>query len=114
MHTNRETRNQNANSSSVKQSLKHSYLVLCFMVSTGGRYAWSSLKNCIKLLIGRKTYFDERGWFLVRYFLHLTRLRPIRKITCTGLGREGAGSQALMIMNAINFARATGLTAHSL
>jgi hypothetical protein len=40
----------------------------------------------------------------------MTGLRPIRKITCTGLGDEGAGSQALMIMNAINFARAAGLS----
>ncbi|MGH9574703.1 MAG: hypothetical protein ACRD40_14390 [Candidatus Acidiferrales bacterium] len=47
--------------------------------------------------------------FLRQYVLHLTRIRPIRKITCRGLGEcEGAGSQALMLMNAINFARFYG------
>jgi hypothetical protein len=61
-------------------------------------------------LVGRKTPFDESGLFLRQYVLHLTGLRRIRKITCTGLSGEGAGSQALMVMNAINFARAFGLS----
>ena len=69
-----------------------------------------ALKNRIKILMGRKPYFDERGLFLWQYLLHLTGLRPIRKITCVGLKMEGPGSQALMIMNAINFAFSSGLT----
>ena len=48
--------------------------------------------------------------FLWQYVSHLTGFQPIRKITCPGLRSEGAGSQALMIMNAINFARSFGLT----
>ena len=48
--------------------------------------------------------------FLRQFFLHVTALRPISKIRCTGLPGEGASSQALMIMNAIAFARAFGLT----
>ena len=109
MHSNPENGTKNVSSGLVNVSEKHWYLLLRFLISASGRYAWSSLKNCVKILIGRNTYFDERGWFLLQYFLHLTRLRPIRKITSTGLRLEGAGSQALMIMNAINFARTTGL-----
>jgi hypothetical protein len=84
--------------------------VLRFLVGSGRRLVWRWLRNCIKVLVGRKTPFDESGLFLRQYILHLTGLRTIRKITCTGLRREGAGSQALMVMNAINFARAFGLT----
>jgi hypothetical protein len=47
---------------------------------------------------------------LRQYLLHVMGIRPIRKITCTGLPGEGAGSQALMRLNAINFARFFGLT----
>jgi hypothetical protein len=61
------------------------------------------------LLIGRETYFDESALFLKQYILHRTGIRRIRKITCTGLRSEGAGSQALMLMNAINFSRFFGL-----
>jgi hypothetical protein len=102
-HTNRET--------SLPHHMKQRYLVLRLLLSAARRYAWCSLKNCIEVLKGRNTRTDENGRFLRQYVLHLTGLRVIRKITCTGLGKsEGAGSQALMIMNAINFARSFGLT----
>jgi hypothetical protein len=71
---------------------------------------WRWLKNCVKVLIGRKPYFNEPGLFLRQCVLHLTGLRLIRKVTCTGHSGEGAGSQALMVMNAIIFARSFGLT----
>jgi hypothetical protein len=109
MHTNRETGSQNVNSGLVQGSEEQWYLVLRFLVAAACSYAWRSLKNCIKVLLGRNTCFDENGLFLRQYVLHLTGLRPIRKITCTGLRSEGAGSQALMVMNAINFARSFGL-----
>lgn len=72
------------------------------------RSAWRKLKDGIKFLLGRDPTFDEAGLFLRQYLLHVTRIRPIRKITCTGLRSEGAGSQALMILNAINFSRSYG------
>jgi hypothetical protein len=84
--------------------------VLRFLIGGAVRSLRHSLKNCIQILSGRDTYFDEKGLFWRQYFLHVTGLRPIRKITCTGLTSEGPGSQALMIMNAINFARSFGLT----
>lgn len=87
------------------------FAVFRFLVAASGEYAWSSLKNCVKVLTGRNRHFDERGLFLRQYVLHLTGLRRIRTITCVRRsGREGAGSQAHMIMNAINFARISGLT----
>jgi hypothetical protein len=92
------------------RSVKQRLLILRFLAVASRDCAWMALKNGIKILIGRKPYFDERGLFLWQYVLHLTGTRPIRKITCVGLKREGAGSQALTIMNAINFARSTGLT----
>ena len=81
-----------------------------FIVTSSVKYAALSLKNCVRRLIGRKSHFDERGLFLQQYVLHLTGLRPILTITCICRTGEGAGSQALMIMNAINFARSSGLT----
>lgn len=71
---------------------------------------WSSLKNCINILLGRNTSLNEDSLFLGQYVLHLTGLRPIRKITSRGIPGEGAGAQALFIMNAITFARQFGLT----
>jgi hypothetical protein len=100
----------NSDGSLVPRGAKARLLILRFLVVASRECAWMALKNCIKILIGRRPYFDERGLFLWQYVLHLTGLRPIRKITCVGLRREGAGSQALMIMNAINFARSSGLT----
>jgi hypothetical protein len=69
-----------------------------------------ALKNVIKILIGRKPYFDERRLFLWQAVLHLTGLRPLKKITCRPVSSEGPGSQIIAVMNAINFARCAGLT----
>ena len=94
--------------------MKHKYAVFRFLITATGGCAWNSVKNCFKLLIGRSTYGDGMGLFLRQYILHLTGLRPIRKITSRGLRSEGAASQALMIMNAMNFAHSFGLIyAHS-
>ena len=110
MHTDREAGRQDEKSGLIRDSAKQRYLVVRFLVGASASYAWRSLKNCIKFLTGRKSYFDENGLFLWQCFLHLTGIRPIRTITCAGLRSEGAGSQALMVMNAINFARSFGLT----
>jgi len=110
MDSNQRAGSQNGNSASIRDRMKRRYRLVKFLLSSAGRSAWRSLKNCVKVLIGRKPYFDERGLFLRQCVLHLTGLRPIRKITCTGHIGEGAGSQALMVMNAINFAHSFGLT----
>jgi hypothetical protein len=98
----------NADGSLVEQWL----LRLRFLVGASRRWSWRSLKDCISTLIGRHPFVDEDDVFVRQAVLHLTGLRPIRKITCAGPGmsREGAGSQALMVMDAINFARSFGLT----
>ena len=64
----------------------------------------------MQIFAGRHPHVGEDDLFLRQSLLHLTGLRPIRKITCTGIRVEGAGSQAFMVMNAINFARSFGLT----
>src|SRR5262245_10765556 len=69
------------------------------------RAAMRFVKNCVKPFIGRKRTPNEDALFLRQYFHHLTGLRPIRYVTCPGFPGEGSGSQAVMIMNAINFAR---------
>ena len=97
------------NKSSARNSMKRLLILGRFAAGAASRAALVSFKNGVKITMGRKPYFDERGLFLRQFLLHLLRLRPIRKITCTGLPGEGAGSQALMIMNAINFARRSGL-----
>jgi len=111
MHTGGENGSESARFAGFAQNGgKQRYLVLRFLVTASCRYAWRSLKNGVKFLLGRDIEFDENGLFLRQCVLHLTGIRPIRNITCTGLRSEGAGSQALMIMNAINFARSFGLT----
>jgi hypothetical protein len=84
------------------------YLVLFLLAGTLS-YARSYVKNCIKVLIGRKPYFTHRNIFFRQYLAHLVGIRPICKVTCPGSIREGAGSQALLIMVTINFARLYGL-----
>jgi len=114
MEMKQQEESQHVNSGSASRGVKQGCLVLRFLLTAAGSSAWRKLKNCIKFLIGREPTFDETGLFLRQYVLHLTRIRPIRKITCTGLRSEGAGSQALMTMNAINFARSFGLPTHTL
>jgi hypothetical protein len=79
-------------------------------MSLGRKYAWRRLVNGARILLGHKRQTEESDLFFWQYVWHLTGLRPIRKITCLGIAGEGAGSQALVIMSAINFARSSGLT----
>jgi len=93
-----------------KTTMKLRFLVLRYLVAASRRYARSSLKNCVKILIGRKTFFHDDDLIFRQYVLQLIGLRPIQRLTCTGLLCEGPGSQAITVMHAINFARSSGLT----
>ena len=108
MHQTQETQRHTVSSRSPRYRLLQARDIALFLLSAARRSAWRKLKNSIKFILRRGSTFDEAGLFLRQYILHLTRTRPIRKITCTGLRSEGAGSQALMMMNAINFARSYG------
>ena len=91
--------------------MKQRFRVFRYLAAEILRCAWTSLKNGVKVLLGRPGYFDERGLFLRQYLLHLTGLRTLRAITCrSSSSREGAGANALMTMNTIAFARTAGLT----
>ena len=72
-------------------------------------YAWSCAKNAVKLVIGRKAYFRPLDVFF-RLYLRQLLGGPRVIVTCDleGFEREGAGSQAFMMMSALNFARALG------
>jgi hypothetical protein len=74
------------------------YFILRFLVGGAVRAVRHALKNCVEIL--SDACFDEQGLFWRRYILHVSGLRRIRKVTCTGLPGEGPGSQALMTMNA--------------
>ena len=81
-----------------------------FLAVGSARYTWSFLKNCVKVVLGRRIYFNPRDLFFRQYVLHMLGVRSMRQITCTGFSGEGAGSQALMVMHAIAFARSNGLS----
>lgn len=108
MRTDQQKRSQALVPRSASRKLLQAREILRFLLNATRRSAWRKLKNGIKVVLGRDLTFDEAGLFLRQYVLHLTGIQPIRKITCTGLRSEGAGSQALMILNAINFARSYG------
>ena len=85
-------------------------LLLRYLANEGCRYAWQSLKNCIKVLIGRGIYPDEQLMFFRHYVLHLLGFRPIRAITCVvEKMREGPASRATLVMKTICLAQASGL-----
>jgi hypothetical protein len=83
-----------------------------YIVTTGCRYLWQCLKNCVKFLIGRKLKYDHELEFYRKYILHLTGLSRIRGMTCANLLTtvEGPGSQASCKMCTMNAARLLGLT----
>lgn len=90
--------------------MKQRPLLLRQLAAGSCRYAWQSLKNCVKLLLGRKLYRDAQLVFFRQYILHRLGLRRIRAITCIVTREfEGPGSQAFHIMKTMNCARAFGL-----
>ncbi|MGQ0584968.1 MAG: hypothetical protein ACT4O6_23770 [Reyranella sp.] len=81
-----------------------------FLVRGSLGYARSWAKNIVKAALGRKPYFTPHD-VLFRSYLHQLCGGPkLQRITCVASTNEGAGSQALMMMWAIDFARRTGLT----
>src|SRR5260370_18217404 len=84
--------------------------LLRFLVRGFRGYAWSCLKNLVKVAIGRKPYFTSLDNFF-RLYLRQRLGCSAAYITCD-LGEfrdEGAGSQALMMMRALHFARTLNL-----
>jgi hypothetical protein len=89
---------------------KRALPILRFLLAESRYSAVASVKNFVKILTGRKRSFDQRRLFFWQMVLHLSGLRPIKKITCRPSSDEGPGSQVFSVMNAINFARCAGLT----
>jgi hypothetical protein len=90
--------------------MKLRFPLLHYIVTTGCLYTWQSMKNCVRILIGRGPYSDEHLVFFRQYVLHRLGLRRIWAVTCTESSvKEGAGSLASLAMCTINFARVSGL-----
>lgn len=81
-----------------------------FLVRGSLGYARSWAKNIAKAALGRKPYFTPHDVLFRAWLRQLCGGPKLREITCVSSTDEGTGSQALMMMQAIDFARRTGLT----
>ena len=82
---------------------------LRFLAGGSLRYLRSVAKNVVKAALGRPSRFSDADILFRQYVRQLLGGGKIAKITCVASTREGAGSQALMTMRALQFARAHGL-----
>lgn len=73
-------------------------------------YARSWAKNVVKAILGRKSHFTANDVLFRVWFRQLCGGSKLQKITCVASTNEGVGSQVLMMMGAITFARTAGLT----
>jgi hypothetical protein len=90
--------------------MKERFPLLHYFVTRGCLYTWQSMKNCVRILIGREPYSDEHLVFFRQYILHRLGLRRIWAVTYAGSSAEhGAGSLASHTMCTISFARVSGL-----
>jgi hypothetical protein len=89
--------------------MKRKLLLLRYLVAEGRRYLWLSAINCARRFRGIAPLHEERYVFFQQYILHWTRIRRIRGITSSATEYAGAGRHALLIMNALNFARTSGI-----
>lgn len=81
-----------------------------FLVRGSLGYARSWAKNIVKAALGRKPYFTSHDVLFRLVLRQLCGGSKLQRITSVASTDEGAGSQALMTMRAIDFARRTGLT----
>ena len=85
-------------------------VVPTFLVRGSLGYAGSWARNIVKAGLGRAPHFTAEDVLFRGYLRQLLGGPKLRKITCVASTDEGAGSQALMTMRAIDFARTVGLT----
>ncbi len=94
--------------------MKRRIRLLRYLAIRSLQYAWQSLKNSARVLLGREPRHDERLIFFRQYFLHLAGFRHIWAITCAldpeGAVHEGSCCQAFAAMWTIGTARACGWT----
>lgn len=81
-----------------------------FLSTAMCKLAWDLSRKWMQPSARLEAQFAEQVLFLRQMLLHFSGLRPIREVTCTGLPGEGGGSQALMIVKTILFAKSCGLT----
>lgn len=81
-----------------------------YVVIGGIDFSIACFRQIIKFFIGRRPRLFYPHNFYRMFILHILGIKKINKITCIGQTGEGAGSQALMIMDAINFCFVNKLT----
>lgn len=84
--------------------------VLRFLAGGSLGYVRSVVKNAVKAALGRKPHFTAQDVLFRVLLRQACGGSKLQKITSVASVDEGAGSQALMMMRAIDFARAAGLT----
>jgi hypothetical protein len=84
--------------------------VLRLLAAGSPGYLRSLAKNIVKRALGRKPHFTAHDILFRACLREFCGGPKLRKITCIASTGEGAGSQALMTMRAIHFARTFGLT----
>lgn len=81
-----------------------------FLAAGSLRYLRSAAKHVVKGVLGRPHRYTDTDVLYRQYVRQLMGGPRIARITCRCSTLEGAGSQALLTMRAIRFARAHGLT----
>lgn len=81
-----------------------------FLAAGSLRYLRSAAKHAVKGVLGRPHRYTDTDVLYRQYVRQLLGGPRIARITCLCSTLEGAGSQALLTMRAIRFARAHGLT----
>mgnify|MGYP003337098404 FL=1 len=82
-----------------------------FLVRGGVGWSWRALKNVLGLPLGRPVWFASQDVLFRQYLRQLRGGAPVQ-MTCDMAEfayREGAGSQASLMMAALNFARVLGV-----
>lgn len=81
-----------------------------FLVAGSLGYARSWAKNIVRAVLGRKPHFTANDVLFRVWLRQLLGGPKLQKVTCIASTNEGVGSQVLMMMGAISFARISSLT----
>jgi len=96
-----------------KMKLESKAFLLRVLVSSCLLFPINLMKNGVRIVIGRTPISNAQNGFLLRYWRLYLRgvfgFQKIDRITSIASTAEGAGSQALRMMHAINVSRAYGL-----
>ncbi len=90
--------------------LRRRFLRFRYVIRMLGALGLRIVKACAGALMGRAGLSDEIHFVIRHPVWRMVGPAAARSISCQGLPEEGAGSQALMYISTITFARGAGLT----